>query len=60
MADDEERTVRYLHEATQGEEGADGKKEFSCKWFLDRSFFCVSKYCGCATELLNVVSAGNV
>lgn len=42
MADDAERTVRYLHEATQGEEDADGKKDFSCKWFLDRSFFCVS------------------
>lgn len=37
-----ERAVRYLHEATQGEEGADGTRQFSCRWFLDRSFFCVS------------------
>lgn len=47
MADgsaDTERAVRYLHEATQGAEGEDGKKEFSCRWFLDRSFYCVSTY----------------
>lgn len=42
MAENAERAVRYLHEATQGEEGEDGKRAFSCKWFLDRSFYCVS------------------
>uniref|UniRef100_K3WA56 Uncharacterized protein n=1 Tax=Globisporangium ultimum (strain ATCC 200006 / CBS 805.95 / DAOM BR144) TaxID=431595 RepID=K3WA56_GLOUD len=41
MSDNAERAVRYLHEATQ-EEGEDGKKEFSCRWFLDRSFYCVT------------------
>ncbi|TYZ68625.1 hypothetical protein PybrP1_002816 [[Pythium] brassicae (nom. inval.)] len=42
MADNAERAVRYLHEATQGEDGEDGARSFSCRWFLDRSFFCVT------------------
>lgn len=42
MADNAERAVRYMHEATQGEEAEDGTRSFSCRWFLDRSFYCVS------------------
>ncbi|KAF1329913.1 Beta-glucosidase btge, partial [Globisporangium splendens] len=41
MSENAERAVRYLHEATQ-EEGESGKKGFSCRWFLDRSFYCVT------------------
>jgi hypothetical protein len=39
-----DRTARYVHgeKLKQQEEGADANKKMSCRWFLDRSFFCVS------------------
>jgi hypothetical protein len=37
-----ERAKRYLQESME-KESADGeKKDFSCRWFLDRAFLCVS------------------
>ncbi|EGZ26953.1 hypothetical protein PHYSODRAFT_284032 [Phytophthora sojae] len=38
-----ERTARYLHEEKlRKEQDGDANKKMSCRWFLDRSFYCVT------------------
>ena len=43
-ASNAERTARYVHDENlkRREEGADLNKKMSCRWFLDRAFYCVS------------------
>ncbi|CAH0473669.1 unnamed protein product [Peronospora belbahrii] len=43
QASNAERTVRYLHEERVNESKHNQKKNtLSCRWFLDRSFYCVT------------------
>lgn len=38
----EQRAARYVHELN-AKDGEEDKGKMSCKWFLDRAFYCVSK-----------------
>ncbi|KAL3669836.1 hypothetical protein V7S43_005213 [Phytophthora oleae] len=43
QASNAERTARYLHEEKlRKEESGESDKKMSCRWFLDRSFYCVT------------------
>ncbi|KAI9906714.1 hypothetical protein PsorP6_016466 [Peronosclerospora sorghi] len=37
-----ERTVRYVHEQRQNQSKNGQTRSMSCRWFLDRAFFCVT------------------
>ncbi|CEG39307.1 Protein of unknown function DUF3128 [Plasmopara halstedii] len=37
-----ERTVRYLHEERLKQGSGQADKTLPCRWFLDRSFYCVT------------------
>ncbi|CAI5746963.1 unnamed protein product [Peronospora destructor] len=42
-ASNAERTVRYLYEEKLNQiERGETNKKMSCRWFLDRSFYCVT------------------
>ncbi|KAG3036689.1 hypothetical protein PC121_g1286 [Phytophthora cactorum] len=43
LASNAERTARYLHEEKLNkQESGETDKKMACRWFLDRSFYCVT------------------